>query len=221
MICVAQTKPFTGDIASNITAHKNLIKLAAAKNADIIIFPELSITGYEPTLAKDLATTPHDPRFDEFQQLSDQHNMIIGIGAPTQGICITMVLFHPNQPRQTYSKKYLHADEEPFFVSGQNESAFINNHIALAICYEISVREHAENAKDANIYIASVAKTSAGVTKAIDRLAEIAKHYSMTVLMSNSVGPGYGGKSSVWNNKGILVDQLDDENEGILVYQTQ
>ena len=220
-ICAAQTKPFIGDIERNIDAHKKLIERAAAENADIIIFPELSITGYVPALAIELS--PNDPRFDVFQPLSDQYKMIIGIGAPTKGICITMVLFHPNQPLQTYSKKYLHADEEPFFVSGQNQDTSINNHpgIALAICYEISVPEHAENAKDASIYIASVAKTPAGVSKAIDRLAEIAKHYSMTVLMCNCVGGEFGGRTSVWNNKGMLVAQLDDANEGILVFNSQ
>ena len=219
-ICVAQTKPFIGDIERNIAAHKRLIGRAAAENADIIIFPELSITGYEPALAKELATTPDDPRFDVLQKLSDEHNIIIGIGAPTAGVCITMVLFHPGQPRQTYSKKYLHTDEEPFFVSGNNTSTSINNYpdIALAICYEISVPEHAENAEGASIYIASVAKTHAGVNKAIDRLAEIAKHYSMAVLMSNCVGEDFGGKTSVWNDKGMLVAQLDDQNEGILVF---
>ena len=139
-----------------------------------------------------------------------------------------MLLFHPAQPRQTYSKKYLHADEEPFFTSGNNASACIHNYpnIAPAICYELSVPEHIENAFDngANIYIASVAKTPAGVDKAIHRLSEIAKRYSMTVLMANSIGPAdggdCGGRTSVWNNNGALVAQLDDESEGILVYDT-
>jgi predicted amidohydrolase len=230
-IGVAQTKPFTGDIDGNIQSHKELIALAVARGAEIIIFPELSITGYEPALAKDLATTPNDSRFNEFQQLSDRHKIIIGIGAPTkteEGICITMLLFHPGQPRQTYSKKYLHADEEPFFISGKNINACINNYpnIALAICYELSVPQHAEAAFDngANIYIASVAKTPAGVDKAIHTLAETAKRYCMTVLMANSIGPAGGGagggRTSVWNNNGTLVAQLDDENEGILVFDT-
>lgn len=226
-ICAAQTRPFTGDIARNIAAHKQLIELAATEQAELIIFPELSITGYQPALAKDLATTPSDPLFDVFQQLSNQHNMIVGIGAPTKGNCITMILFHPLQPRQTYSKKYLHADEEPFFISGQNASTSIDNHpeIALAICYEISIPEHAENAKNADIYFASVAKTPAGVSKANLRLAEIAKQYSMTVIMSNSIGDAdggdCGGNSAVWNNQGILVAQMDDANEGILVFDTE
>jgi predicted amidohydrolase len=127
-----------------------------------------------------------------------------------------------------YSKKYLHPDEEEFFISGQNSSRLINNkpNIGLAICYELSVPEHSENAfkNGAEIYIASVAKTVKGVEKAIKTLSDIANKYSMTVLMSNSVGlcddGECAGKTSIWNNKGLLAGQLNDTNEGILIIDT-
>ncbi len=51
-ICVAQTRPVKGDIQGNIENHIKLIDLAVLNGADTIIFPELSITGYEPELAK-------------------------------------------------------------------------------------------------------------------------------------------------------------------------
>ena len=51
-ICVAQTRPIKGDIQSNIDHHKQFINLAVANGASIIIFPELSLTGYEPKLSK-------------------------------------------------------------------------------------------------------------------------------------------------------------------------
>ena len=44
-ICVAQTKPVKGDVQKNIENHKKLINLAIADEANMIIFPELSITG--------------------------------------------------------------------------------------------------------------------------------------------------------------------------------
>jgi predicted amidohydrolase len=47
-ICAAQTRPVRGDIQTNIDNHKKLIDLAVSNGADIIIFPELSLTGYEP-----------------------------------------------------------------------------------------------------------------------------------------------------------------------------
>ncbi len=59
-ICVAQTRPIIGDIQRNIERHKNFIALAGSYGADTVIFPELSLTGYEPTLAEALATQPAD-----------------------------------------------------------------------------------------------------------------------------------------------------------------
>jgi predicted amidohydrolase len=231
-ICVAQTLPVKGDIAWNSASHQRFIALAAAQKADMIVFPELSLTGYEPSLAKELATDADDARLDVFQELSDTHQMIIGIGMPLRqstGESISLVLFAPHQPRQVYSKYYLHADELPFFVSAPNALPLQvqDETIALAICYELSVPEHLQQsfALGANVYLASVAKTAAGVAKAHQRLAEIARTYSMTVLMSNCLGPNDdfigAGQSAIWNAKGELLAQLDSTEEGLLVLDTE
>lgn len=230
-ICVAQTRPIKGDIQSNIGNHKKLIDLAIFNGVDTVIFPELSITGYEPELSKELATNQNDSRFDDFQMIADTKQITIGVGVPTKndiGICISMILFQPHKARQTYSKNYLHSDEEEFFISGQSYTGLIGNktNIALAICYELSVPEHSENAykTGAKFYIASVVKSVSQVDKAIKTLSDIAKKYSMTVLMSNCVGQSggmeCGGRTSIWNNKGLLVGELDETNEGIIIIDT-
>jgi len=230
-ICVAQTRPRRGDIDRNIECHRRLIDLAIANGADTIFFPELSITGYEPELAGELATHLDDSRLDVFQEIADSRRITTGVGVPTRNQprpSITMVLFQPHEARQTYSKKYLHGDEEPFFSSGQSSVGLIGeaSNIALAICYEISVPEHAQHAFEsgAQIYVASVAKTVRGVETAAQRLSDIARQYSMTVLMSNCVGESgdgiCGGKSAVWNHRGLLLGQLNNTSEGVLVFDT-
>jgi len=230
-ICVAQTIPVKGDIAANVINHKRLIDIAINKGADMIVFPELSLTGYEPTLAAKLFMVKDDSRLDVLQKVSDENNIIICAGLPTKttsGYCITMVIFQPGKVRRTYSKKYLHADEEPFFVSGDNFAVLpVNNvNVGLAICYELSAPEHVLNAfkNGAGLYVASVAKSAGGVQKASTILAEIAKDYSALVLMSNSIGPsddfvGAGG-SAIWNKNGGLLCQLNDTDEGIIVIDT-
>jgi predicted amidohydrolase len=157
--------------------------------------------------------------------------MTIGVGVPLgspAGVHISVVLFQPHAPRQLYSKMYLHADEEPYFVPGQPSTGLIgpNGKAALAICYELSVPEHAAraSANGAEVYIASVAKSVGGVEKALQRLAAIALDYRMTVLMANCVGECDGfacaGRSSVWGRDGALLGQLDAVHEGILVVDT-
>lgn len=230
-ICIAQTRPVKGDIQSNIANHKKLIHLAISHGAGKVIFPELSLTGYEPHLAKELATDKEDSRFDDFQKISNTRNIMIGVGVPlknNKGVCIGMVLFRPQKERQVYLKKYLHPDEEEFFIEGQNSTGPVDDktNIALAICYELSVPEHSDNAfkNGAEIYIASVAKSDVGIEKAGKALSAIASKYSMMVLMSNCVGRcddfESGGKTSIWNNKGLLLGQLNDTTEGILIIDT-
>jgi len=230
-ICIAQTRPAKGDIRRNIANHVNLVELASTNGADAIVFPELSLTGYEPALAAELAIDPCDDRLDVFQRLANVRQVMIGTGVPTKndaGICISMIVFQPGEARRAYSKQYLHPDEEEFFIRGKRDTGLIGagNAIALAICYELSVPAHANDAfrNGARIYIASVAKFLPGITKATERLAEIAGEYSMPALMANCVGEADGqqcaGRTSAWNDRGGLAGQLDDSSEGILIFDT-
>ncbi len=228
MLCVAQTRASKGDIQANIQKHVALIDLAVATGAHAIFFPELSLTGYEPELAADLATHPNDEQFAVFQRISDTSQIVIGVGMPTKaefGICISMLIFQPRQARQVYSKQYLHADEDPFFVSGENLTGLTINgqNLALAICYELSVPEHTETAciNGATVYIASVAKDTGGIDKALIRSADIARTYAIPVLMANCVGQADGqtcaGQSAIWNANGVVIGQLDGICEGLLL----
>ena len=181
-ISVAQIESLKGDIANNIIKHKKAIHLAIKNEVEVIIFPELSLTGYEPTLARKLTINEKDNRLKEFQEIANTHSITIGLGAPTQndaGICISLIVFQPNKEIYTYSKEFLHPDEEDFFVSGKNKTNLIGkeNNIALAICYEISVPEHSEKSltKGVDVYIASVAKGKSGVDSAKNTLPKTAK----------------------------------------------
>jgi len=227
-ICVAQIRPIKGDVDRNIEHHETFINLAISKEADMVFFPELSLTGYEPKLAKDLATTSADRRFDPFQAVSDRHSITLGMGMPTRspaGVLISMILVQPHQPRQTYSKQILHADEFPYFIQGhQQVMVKAGKTVAPAICYESLQPEHAEKAfqNGAEIYVASVAKSANGVAKAVHHYSAIAKHYAMPVLMANCIGPCDDfesvGQSAIWNRNGSLLAQLDGTTEGILLY---
>jgi predicted amidohydrolase len=231
-ICVAQTRPVTGDIQQNIVRHKEFINRATSFGADMIIFPELSLTGYEPTLAKALAVDPHDNRLDDFQTISNAQKVTIGAGIPIRtekGITISMILFQPHRERLAYAKKYIHPDEEEFFIPGQNfpTIAIAGNTVAFAICFELSVQAHADEAfkNRAAVYIASVAKFTNGVDKATQRLSEIAGTRNVPVLMSNAIGAADGGmcagNTAAWNSKGILLAHLDESHEGILILDTK
>lgn len=231
-IAIAQIKPVKGDVAANVERHLQFIEQTCLEKADAIFFPELSLTGYEPALASGLATTPDDARLDCFQQISNLHQIVIGIGIPIKtqsGIVIGMVIFEPAGTRYTYAKQQLHSDELPYFEKGNGQVMITvgQKKIAPAICYESLQPDHSEIAFQlgANIYLASVAKSQAGVRKAWTHYPEISVRYAMPVLMANSVG--YcdnfvsAGQSAVWSDQGHLLGELDDSSEGILVFDTE
>lgn len=140
-ISVAQIRPTRGDITENILTHKKMIGTAVVHQTDAIFFPELSLTGYEPQLAKELARSPEDKIFEEFQKISNDNSITIGVGLPIRansGIHISMLIFQPNTLRQTYAKQQLHSDEFPYFIGGNRQIILTINDkkIAPAICYE-------------------------------------------------------------------------------------
>ena len=231
-ICIAQTRPVRGNIPANIERHTLFIESAINNKADTIMFPELSITGYEPGLAKQLATNADDHRFDIFKDMSNQGGINICIGVPCQlngGIQIGMIIFSPSRQAALYSKQYLHDDELPFFKAGQRQVLAFEqeNRLSLSICYELSVPEHAQHAFEAGaeIYISSVAKTATGVEKAAETLSGIARKYKMIVLMSNCVGHcddfDCGGRSAAWNRQGELIAQMDSTSEAMMIIDTE
>lgn len=230
-ICAVQFQPTRGDITANLAKHLAFIRVAIDQGGDLIFFPELSLTGFEPKLAKLLATDENDPRFDVFQQCSNEHDLTIGVGLPlSKGskVQIGMVWFTPNAARCRYAKQQLHADEVPFFVSGESQLILETpaHKLAPAICYESLQQNHADQAArlGANIYLASVAKSAGGMAKAMRHYPFIAHQYNMYVIMSNSLGPCDNftsvGQSAVWNRRGELLVQMDSDSEGVLMVDT-
>jgi predicted amidohydrolase len=230
-ICVAQLRPAAGDVEANVCKHLALLDLALSHEAQMVFFPELSLTGYETKLATRLATNQGDPRLNVFQTMADTRSLCIGVGIPTvagAGTEISMIVFQPGRPRVTYSKQLLHADEAPYFAPG-NQQIVLNaaaHSVAPAICYESLQDSHAEQAAElgADIYLASVAKPTRGVNQAYSHYPAVARRHAMTVLMANCIGPCDDfvavGQSAVWNSSGELLTKLDSEHEGIVLFDT-
>ncbi|WP_315820322.1 hypothetical protein [Paraflavitalea speifideaquila] len=63
-IALAQIRSRKGDIQYNLTAANHFLDMSSLHGITTIVMPELSIIGYEPGLANELATTQEDSRFD-------------------------------------------------------------------------------------------------------------------------------------------------------------
>lgn len=231
-IALAQTRPVKGDLLTNIGVHVHYVHQAAERSADIIFFSELSLTGYEPQLAHVLATNQENPHFDILQEEANRYNISICVGVPiktVEGVWIGMVIFSPKAPRQTYGKKYIHPDEEAYFVPGKTITPLhvSDKRVAPAICYELSCAAHVDHAikNGADTYVASVAKTTEGNERAYKDLSAISKENGIPTLLVNCVGEASGsmkvGGSAVWDASGELIDSMSDQDEGLLLYDME
>ncbi|MDN5553112.1 carbon-nitrogen hydrolase family protein [Prevotella sp.] len=231
-IATIQFKAIKGNIEKNLKNHIKWIKEVIRHQADIAFFPELSLTGYEPDLAESLATNQDDTRLDVIQNLSDENNIIIGVGLPTKeegDVLISMIIFQPHKDRITYSKQYLYPPEEAIFKAGKNPLVlnFEAEVVSPAICYETTNKAHCEFAKrnNATIYMASVLSSINGIDDEQKRLSGIARNNRLITLMANYIGESGGyecaGRSAVWNEDGELVGQLGDKEEGFIIYDTK
>ncbi|RPH27706.1 MAG: carbon-nitrogen hydrolase family protein [Bacteroidales bacterium] len=231
ILASAQTKPKQGDIKSNLIDHYNLIDLASKNQADLIVFPEMSITGYEREKAINLAFTETDSRLDKLRQLSADKKIILIVGAPIligKKLYIGAFILKPDYSISIYTKQFLHSGEEEYFKStfDNNPMININNElISISICADIDNPLHAENANknETTIYIASIFFTPNGIPNAYKTLSDYASRYSMNVLMANYCGQSWGldsgGQSGFWDKKGKLIANLNDTDSGLLIVE--
>jgi predicted amidohydrolase len=58
IIAAAQLTSIAGEIESNVANHPRFGTIAAEHGARLVVFPELSLTGYEPGIARSSAIRP-------------------------------------------------------------------------------------------------------------------------------------------------------------------
>ncbi|GAB5464922.1 MAG: carbon-nitrogen hydrolase family protein [Candidatus Kapaibacteriales bacterium] len=230
-IGLAQINSQPGKIDVNIEKHLEAINLASNEHCDLIAFPELSLTGYEPELANSFSGISKEKRLEVFHEIAYNKNITIAIGLPISEAgenYIGMHIYRPNKEATVYTKGKLHEDEISHF-SGKKSNPIIkvdNSLISIGICYETMFEEPFSEANKINsdIYLASVAKAKIGIDKSYIHFPEMANKYSTPILMVNAVGQCTDflnhGNSGIWDYNGKLIMSLDSREESILVYDS-
>ncbi|SHO56335.1 carbon-nitrogen hydrolase family protein [Vibrio quintilis] len=229
-IAVAQIPSVKGDIFQNIENHLNAIDIAARYKTSIIIFPELSLTGYEPQLASSLALTASDERLNPLAKSACENAIWIVAGAPLlseSGLHIGSLIFGPNGSISTYSKMNLHPGEDQYFVRGDEPKILKiqDQKVAIAICADannpLHAKSYAENS--ATVYAAGVFVTDGGYNSDTQKMQEYAEEHDLLVVMANHNKPTGGwepvGKSATWSKDGLLGVASKEKDSIILSHQ--
>ena len=145
---LAQINPTVGDLEANRALCEEAITAAQAKSADVIVFPELALTGYPP---EDLLLVP---RFiaaaeEELKQLARAAaGSVVLIGAPESidgELYNSLAVLADGEIRARYRKVHLPNygvfDEQRYFKPGEKgETIRVNGvTIGLSICEDIWV----------------------------------------------------------------------------------
>jgi len=227
-IAAAQTVPVKGNVGENIKRHEKLIKYAAEKDIDILLFPELSLTGYESELAADLAMNFLDERIQPLMHLSAIHNMFIVAGAPIRidkSLYIGAFVFNPDSSISLYLKHHLHTSEEKVYQPGRLNSMITvgQEKASIAICADLTNPDHPADAAKNNstLYLAGAFIRQEGYLNDSNLLSKYARKYGMGVALSNFGGESGGmlsaGKSAIWSEAGEKVAGLDGLGEGLVI----
>ncbi|NOQ23772.1 MAG: carbon-nitrogen hydrolase family protein [Bacteroidales bacterium] len=228
IIAAAQTIPVKGDVDENIKKHISLIDQAHQKGVDLIVFPELSLTGYEPELARALAFTEKDERLNPLMETAYEKQMILVVGAPIQKngkLHIGAFIIYPNKSSAIYTKRYLHTGEDKFFDPGELDPQIElkGETVSLAICADINNASHPKKASSngANVYIAGVLWSTEGYKNDIKLMKDYATNYKMLVVLSNFGGDSGGyeaaGKSMIFSSNGEIISEIEGRGEGLAI----
>ncbi|CDI93364.1 carbon-nitrogen hydrolase [Pseudomonas aeruginosa PA38182] len=82
LIAAAQSCAHPADLPRNLDDHLRLMRIAQARGVRLLVFPELSLTGYEPSAAAALAQPADTPLLQPLRQLAEQARMTTVVGLP-------------------------------------------------------------------------------------------------------------------------------------------
>lgn len=228
-ISLPQIHIVTGELEENLISHLNSIKQSSLLGAHLVVFPELSLTGYELPLAQKLAFSPGCDAFKRLSQSAIEHNITVIAGCPLSNTHgkpeIAAVICFADGNIEYYRKQYLHDGEHQYCSAGDKDYLFTlaGYRIALAICADFSEAMHTQRAaqKGADIYIVSALISEAGYINDAAMLSDSAASYNMPVLLANHISHTGGwnacGKNSVWGASSAIVGCSDTKQPCLLL----
>jgi predicted amidohydrolase len=243
-IAVAQSCPVAGNVQANLDEHARLARLAATEGAQVVVFPELSLTGYELALVHSLAFSECDPRLSSFLDLAASQGTTLIVGGPVRlgsFLYIGAFILYPTGTTELYTKHYLGAfpasascdscngavppPEATVFQPGDRNPLirFGDNLAAVAVCADVGEQAHPQQAADRNasIYLGSMFVIPSDLEGEVSKLRRYAVQHRMMTALANFGGPSGGlrsaGRSAIWSETGELLVQLEVNGSGIAV----
>jgi len=234
-LALGQFEPRVCDKDYNIKRMREQAAQAAKSECDLIVFPEMSLTGYVcRDLIYKLSEPIRGPSMDKLERIAREHNLHIVLGMPEESgamgiIHNSSVLLSPSGVMGGYRKMYLptHSvfEEKRYFRPGHEIQTFdtaIGN-IGMMICYDIFFPEIARllTVAGAQIIICISASPSGRrdyfetLTKA--RAIENSVFLAYVNLVGMEDGLQFWGGSHVLSPEGKLLTKAKYDEEDLVL----
>lgn len=219
-IAAAQSPSAPGDVERNVQTHLAFVAAAACHGVRVLVFPELSLTGYEPPLLAANVLHASHPALAPLRQAARDHGMALVVGGPAVPVeqgerpAIGAWVLAADGGTALYRKRHLHSGEESFASPGADDAQvylLAGEPTGMAVCADITRPEHARAARGAgaSLYAAGVLISHKGYGPESALLQGYARDHGMAVLLANYSGSSGGyasaGRSAVWEPGGRCV----------------
>jgi N-carbamoylputrescine amidase len=145
-LAVMNCKP--GEPDYNFSRTVGFVREASRLGAELVCFPEASLTGYGFRREDSGMALPLDhPLVRALESLSREHNMVLLVGLmerASHGLYLTHLVIGPGGERALYRKVNLGPPERGIFLSGNTVDVFCLQGITfgLGLCYDAHFPEH-------------------------------------------------------------------------------
>jgi predicted amidohydrolase len=218
VIAVAQPRTVSYDVVANAAEHADVVRAAQAR---VVVFPELSLTGYELDAA---AITADDTRLAPIVEACAEMRATALVGAPVQDETgrehIAMLAVDGAGARVAYRKVHVHESEERFSPGDGAAVLDVDGwRLGLAICRDTRFAEHdaATAALGMDVYVASVLDHARDAHVPAERAQRVIAERGVwvaTASFAGSTGGGFdqaAGGSAVWAPDGGILAQAGPE----------
>lgn len=140
---VCQFEPAVGDIEQNL---QQIESIAVSASADVLVFPELCLSGYDLDVAQDVALTLPCTHTERLATIADETDAVLVVGLPERAsgaLYNSAIVVDEDGIVATYRKQYPTGGESDVFDVG-DETTIVETpagKMGVLICYDMSFPE--------------------------------------------------------------------------------
>ncbi|MFF1505817.1 carbon-nitrogen hydrolase family protein [Streptomyces sp. NPDC058326] len=232
IVAATQFAPVAGDIDANVRTVAGLVRAAGAEGARVVVFAELCLTGYEPSLVRDtpgLVLAEDDPRLEPVREACRAVSAAAVVNGPVRTAggrpaVTTLVIGPDGSLLARYDKQHLYGIEREVFEPGAVDGRFTLDGVrfALATCYDNRFPELAERAAadGCGAYLASSVLTAGN--DSFEKVYPVrARDSGLPVVLGNALGPNEDGvavgRAGAWGPDGERIADAGSDGPGFVL----